>query len=197
MKTLVIYAHPNHESLCYGLLKGALDGMESSGTEVRIMDLHQMQFDPVLNFDAENPRREMYRVPELEEHRQNILWAERLVLIYPIYWGRPPAMILGWIDRVFASNFAYSDNGKSFPEQLLKGKTAVCISTMKGPRFYPLFWLRNAHQILMRRALFGFVGIKKVKFFEFGGVEKKDGRQLAMIEKVKRYFNKSCSCIWK
>ena len=97
-------------------------------------------------------------------------------------------MLLGFIDRIFASNFAYKDTGKTFPEPLLVGKEAVCISVMKGPVGYLQYWLGNAHQILMKKALLRYVGFKKVKFFEFGDMEKKDGKQKQAIEKVERYF---------
>jgi len=190
MRNLLIYAHPNHESLCAGLYQSALKGLETSSQEVLTIDLYAEQFDPVLIYNAEKRRRDMYLDPSLEEYRTKILWADRLIFIYPIFWGRPPAMLLGFIDRIFASNFAYRDTGGLFPEQLLKGKSAVCISTMKGPAGYMHLWLGNAHQNLMKKALFSFVGIKGVKFFEFGDVEKKNGKQKTYVEKIARYFQK-------
>ncbi|MNG32772.1 hypothetical protein D3C84_1188640 [compost metagenome] len=74
------------------------------------------------------------------------------------------------------------------PEGLLKGKSVVCISTMKGPALYPLYWLNNAHKVLMRKALCRYVGIKNVKFFEFGSMEKPNGQQKNKLDKVYRYF---------
>lgn len=73
-------------------------------------------------------------------------------------------------------------------EGLLKGKSAICISTMEGPPRYTLFWLNNAHKVLMKRALFGYVGIKRVKFFEFGSMEKKNGKQSQKLEQIYQYF---------
>lgn len=99
-------------------------------------------------------------------------------------------MLLGYIDRLFASNFAYRDTKGLFPEKLLKGKSVVCVSTMKGPTKYPLLWLNNAHKILMKRALFSFVGMKKVKFFEFGNMESKKGQHQRKLNKVYQYFRK-------
>jgi NAD(P)H dehydrogenase (quinone) len=61
---------------------------------------------------------------------------------------------------------------------------------MKGPTKYPLLWLNNAHKILMKKALFNFVGIKKVKFFEFGNMESSNGKQTKKLDKVYRYFKK-------
>ncbi len=188
MKNLIIFAHPNHKSLGAALYQSTLKGLEGNLHEVKIIDLYADNFDPVLVYNEDKRRRDMHLDPDLADYREQIKWADRLIFVYPIFWGRPPAMLLGFIDRIFASNFAYKDNGKAFPEPLLAGKSAVCISTMKGPAGYLQLWLGNAHQNLMKRALFSFVGIKKVKFFEFGGVEKKDGKQVQQLQKVARYF---------
>ncbi|GMK46860.1 NAD(P)H-dependent oxidoreductase [Paenibacillus glycanilyticus] len=190
MKTLIIYTHPNHNSLSYSFLQKTIQGLQENNRveEIQVLDLYAESFDPLLVFNENKRRRDMHADPELDRHRQQLLWAEKIVLVYPIWWGRPPAMLLGYIDRMFASNFAYRDNGKLLPEGLLKGKSVVCISTMKGPSLYPLFWLNNAHKVLMRKALFSYVGIKKVKFFEFGGMEKKQGKQEQKLERIYRYF---------
>ncbi len=189
MKNLLIYVHPNHKSLCAGLYESALEGLKKSSQEVQVIDLYAEQFDPVLVYNEDNRRRDMHKDPTLAEYREKILWADRLIFIYPIFWGRPPAMLLGFIDRIFASNFAYRDMGGMFPEQLLKGKAAVCISTMKGPAGYLQLWLGNAHQNLMKKAVFSFVGIQKAKFFEFGNVESNKGKQKSYMEKITHYFS--------
>jgi NAD(P)H dehydrogenase (quinone) len=154
-----------------------------------VLDLYADSFDPRLVFNEHKRRRDMHIDPELEKYRNQLLWADKIIFIYPIWWGRPPAMLLGYIDRMFASNFAYRDKGGLMPEGLLKGKSVVCVSTMKGPALYPLLWLNNAHKILMGRALLRFVGIKKVKFFEFGGMEKPQGKQANKLERIYRYFS--------
>ncbi len=97
-------------------------------------------------------------------------------------------MLLGYIDKMFASGFAYKDNGGLLPEGLLKGKSIVCVSSMKGPTLYPMLWLSNAHKVLMRKALLNYVGIKRVKFFEFGSMESVRGKQKQKLEKIYRYF---------
>ncbi|MCM3629673.1 NAD(P)H-dependent oxidoreductase [Paenibacillus glycanilyticus] len=190
MKTLIVYTHPNHNSLSYSFLQKTIQGLQENAhvEEIQVLDLYAEAFDPLLVFNENKRRRDMHIDPELEKHRSQLLWAEKIVFVYPIWWGRPPAMLLGYIDRMFASNFAYRDNGSILPEGLLKGKSVVCVSTMKGPSLYPLFWLNNAHKVLMRKALFRYVGIKKVKFFEFGGMEKKQGKQDQKLNRIYHYF---------
>ncbi|UQZ81275.1 FMN-dependent NADH-azoreductase 1 [Paenibacillus konkukensis] len=130
----------------------------------------------------------MHADPDLAKYREQIVWADKIVFVYPIWWGRPPAMLMGYIDKMFASGFAYREKGGLLPEGLLKGKSVVCISLMKGPAHYPLFWLNNAHKALMKKALFHYVGIRNVTFFEFGGMESKSGRQKEKLDKIYRYF---------
>lgn len=192
MKMLVVYTYPNHKSLNYAfsqqVMKGSKENANIKG--IQMLDLYEEGFNPLLVFNEQKRRRDMHIDPELEKYRQQLKWADKLVFIYPIWWGRPPAMLLGYIDQMFASNFAYKDKKGLFPEGLLKGKSVVCISTMKGPTNYPMLWLNNAHKILMKKALFNFVGIKKVKFFEFGNMESPRGNHSKKLEKIYQYFQK-------
>ncbi len=190
MNTLIIYTHPNKKSLSNSFLEKTIEGLKdnSNNKAIKVLDLYAENFDPLLVFNDEKRRRDMHVDPELEEYREQLLWANQIVLIYPIWWGRPPAMLMGYIDQLFASNFAYKDNGGLMPEGLLKGRSVVCISTMKGPTNYPLFFLNNAHKTLMKRGLFNFVGIKKIKFFEFGNMESSKGKHDDKLNKVYRYF---------
>ncbi|REK71848.1 NAD(P)H-dependent oxidoreductase [Paenibacillus paeoniae] len=190
MNVLVIYTHPNHESLSYAFLQRVLQGTGENPNiaQTQVLDLYGESFDPILRFDKVKRRRDMHADPRLERHREQLRWADKIVFVYPIWWGRPPAMLLGYIDQMFASGFAYRDNGGLLPEGLLKGKSVVCVSVMKGPPLYPLYWLNNAHKVLMRKALFSYVGMKKVKFFEFGNMEKPGGKQGRKLERIYRYF---------
>ena len=190
MNTLIIYTHPNHQSLNYAFLEQVLNGISENDriNDVKVVDLYKEGFDPVLFFDENRKRRDMHIDPEFLTFRDQIRWADKMVFIYPIWWGRPPAMLLGYIDQVFSTDFAYKNKGKYSHEGLLKEKSVICISTMKGPKNYPLFFLNNAHKALMKKALFNYVGIKKVKFFEFGSVEISSEKQKPKLEKIYNYF---------
>lgn len=192
MNILVVYTHPNHQSLSYAFLQEVIRGSKENTSiqEVKVLDLYEEGFNPLLVFNETKRRRDMHKDPDLAPYREQLQWADKIVFVYPIWWGRPPAMLMGYIDQMFASGFAYKDTGKLLPEGLLKGKSVVCISSMKGPAHYPLIWLNNAHKALMRKALFNYVGIKKVKFFEFGSMESSRGKQKEKLNKVYQYFKK-------
>jgi len=192
MNILVVYTHPNHQSLSYAFLQEVIRGSQENTSiqEVKVLDLYEEGFNPLLVFNETKRRRDMHKDPDLAPYREQLKWADKIVFVYPIWWGRPPAMLMGYIDQMFASGFAYKDTGKLLPEGLLKGKSVVCISSMKGPAHYPLIWLNNAHKALMRKALFNYVGIKKVKFYEFGSMESPRGKQKEKLNKIYQYFKK-------
>lgn len=191
MNVLVVYTHPNHESLNGAFLERTLKGLGENPNhpETRVIDLYAEGFNPTLVFNADKRRRDMHLDPEMTKYRDAFLWATDIVFIYPIWWGRPPAMLFGFFDRLLATDFAYRYHpGKLLPEGLLAGRRAVCVSTMKGPDGYLGLFLGNAHRLLMQRAVFSFVGIKKAKFFEFGSMEKKSGKQEKRLALVERWF---------
>ncbi len=191
MNVLVLFAHPQRKSLNGAFLEKTLHGLAANPrvTRVKTVDLYEESFDPILRFGGDIRRRDLYKEPQMEPFRQQLKEADLIVFIYPLWWGRPPAMLLGFFDRVLSSNFAYRYvPGRLMPEGLLKGKRAVCVSTMKGPSGYPALVLGNAHKTLMKKAVLNFIGVKGVKFFEFGGMEKKEGRQTACLKKVEQYM---------
>ena len=113
MKTLVIYTHPNHQSLSYAFFQKVIQGSSENPNkaEIKVLDLYEEEFNPILVFNEKKRRRDMHSDPQLEKYREQIIWADKIVFIYPIWWGRPPAMLLGYIDQMFASEFAYKDKG--------------------------------------------------------------------------------------
>ncbi len=108
MKVLAIYTHPNHKSLSYAFLQKVIQGSRANRhiTKMQVLDLYEEGFDPVLVFNENKRRRDMHIDPKLEKYREQIREADKIVFVYPIWWGRPPAMLLGYIDQIFASNFA-------------------------------------------------------------------------------------------
>ncbi|WP_442602382.1 NAD(P)H-dependent oxidoreductase [Paenibacillus sp. KN14-4R] len=192
MNLLIIYTHPNHQSLNYAFLQKVIEGSSENPhiEEIQVLDLYEEEFNPILTFNKTKRRRDMYIDPQLEKYREQIKWADKIVFVYPIWWGRPPAMLLGFIDQMFASGFAYKDKGGLFPEGLLKGRSVVCVSTMKGPTHYLLYWLYNVHQVLMKKAVFQYVGIRNVKFFEFGNMENPNGKHAKKLNRIYQYFKK-------
>lgn len=102
MRILVVFAHPVQESFGAAVYRRLVDGLARAGHEVRGLDLYALGFDPVLSAedrrDYHTAGRNEARVAEQLDH---IRWAEGLVFVYPTWWYSLPAMLKGWIDRVW------------------------------------------------------------------------------------------------
>lgn len=171
-KILIINGHPDKSSFCFALAENYKKGVEMNGTECKLVHLIDLEFNPILTYG--------YRVvaalePDLKKMQQAILEADHLVIVYPNWWGTYPALLKGFIDRVFLPNFAfkYMENSP-LPAKLLKGKTARIIVTMDTPQWY--YWLVNkspGHNS-MKKAILEFCGIKPVKITVFSGIKSSD-----------------------
>jgi putative NADPH-quinone reductase len=107
MRTLVVYCHPNPDSLVAAARDRAIAGLERAGHEVRICDLYAEGFDPVMSADERRTHTEPGVAPELQRYADDLRWAEALVLVYPTWWSGQPAMLKGWIDRVWVAGVAW------------------------------------------------------------------------------------------
>ena len=108
MRVLLVLAHPVRESFAHAVRDSAVRGLEHAGHEVRLLDLHEIGFDPVMGAGE----RLDYHTPAVNEapvaeHLAHLRWAEGLVFVYPTWWYSLPAMLKGWIDRVWVPHATF------------------------------------------------------------------------------------------
>ncbi|TAI52161.1 NAD(P)H-dependent oxidoreductase [Bacillus paralicheniformis] len=163
MQTAVLYAHPNPNSFNGAILNQVIKALED-------IDLYKDRFDPVLLFDEKKRRSDMKRDPETAEYRRSVKNADHLIFIYPLWWGGMPAMMKGFIDRVFAAGEAYTYQGK-LPKGLLKARTATVYYTADAPSWYLRFWRRDADWVTVKDVMLKFCGVRRVKRLLFAGVK--------------------------
>jgi NAD(P)H dehydrogenase (quinone) len=147
MKVLIVHAHPEPKSFTAALRDQAVATLEAQGHEVRVSDLYAMNWNPVASADdfssRENPEYLVYALeqrlgvksqslaPDIQQELDKLLWADLLILNFPIFWFSAPAMLKGWIDRVLVSGICYG--GKRFYDQGgLSGKKALVTVTLGG-----------------------------------------------------------------
>lgn len=131
MKILLVLGHPDRESFNHALAKAVQDALLEDRHEVVFHDLYAEGFEAAL------PREEIPRNgkvdAEILNHCRDLEQAEGIVVIHPNWWGAPPALVKGWIDRVFRPDVAYrfeeGDGGEGVPVGLLQAKTAVVLNT--------------------------------------------------------------------
>lgn len=131
MKVLIIYSHPSVESFNHALLEAFSNGLKKAGHDFEVVDLYRDNFNPVLT-DVSS-RIELSE--DVKVYQEKIREADCLAFVFPIFWFRAPAIMEGFIDKVFSAGFAFK-YVKSRPVGLLKGKKAVVIETYGGPGWY-------------------------------------------------------------
>jgi putative NADPH-quinone reductase len=173
-KVLIINGHPDKESFCTELALSYKRGVDAKLGDCTLIHLADLEFDPILH-NGYRQRTELE--PDLLQLQKDILAADHLVWVYPTWWGTYPALLKGFIDRVFLPGFAFSYRDNSLLwNKLLKGKTARLIVTMDTPGwYYSLFYKRPGHNS-MKKGILEFCGIKPVKITALGPV-KSSGEQ--------------------
>lgn len=117
MRTLVVVTHPVPTSLTRAAFSRVLAGLARSGDELRVIDLDEESFNPCLTIDEKRRHLDPPETkPQIADHVAALRWAERIVLVYPTWFGGFPARLKGWFDRAWATSVAY---------QLPEGSTRV------------------------------------------------------------------------
>jgi putative NADPH-quinone reductase len=185
-KILIINGHPDKESLCTEFAKSYKAGAEKSSADCTLINLIDLNFDPILYYGY---RKRTELEPDLLKVQQDILNADHLVFVYPTWWGTYPALLKGFIDRVFLPKFAfeYRDNSL-FWDKLLKGKSARLIVTMDTPKWYYSLVYRSPGHNSMRKGILKFCGINPVTITVFGPIKTSDDSKrknwISKIEKL-------------
>jgi putative NADPH-quinone reductase len=131
MNISVILAHPNRNSFNHAIAATIIETLQQNGHDFWFHDLHAENFDPLLPFDEFAKDSDL--PPEIRQHCQEIGSADGIIIVHPNWWGQPPAILKGWIDRVIRPGLAYEflegDNGEGIPNGLLKAQSALVFNT--------------------------------------------------------------------
>lgn len=187
---LIINAHPDKSSLCCELAKRYLIGAEKSNAALKLVNLVDLEFTPILKYGY-NKRTELE--PDLVNMQNEINKADHLVFVYPNWWGTYPALLKGFIDRVFLPKFAFNYQEKSpFPEKLFNGKSARLIVTMDTPVWYYALVYGKPGYNSMKKSILNFCGIKPVKVTTLGSVKRStEAKRKIWLDKVEKLGEKN------
>lgn len=133
MRVLMVYCHPDPESLAAAARDRAMAGLRAGGHEVRLTDLYADGFDPTMSAEERRTHTEPGIMPELQSYADDLQWAEALVLVYPTWWSGQPAMLKGWIDRVWVAGVAWVlPEGADVLKPLLHNIRRIVVVTSHG-----------------------------------------------------------------
>ncbi|NOX56342.1 MAG: NAD(P)H-dependent oxidoreductase [Planctomycetes bacterium] len=156
MKVLVIIGHQHPGSFCHAIAATAVETLKDLGHEVVFHDLYEEGFDPILRHE-ELPK-EAKLDSTVQQHVNEVVAADGYVVVHPNWWGQPPAILKGWVDRVLRQGYCY-EFGPEGPIGLLKGKKALVLTTSNTPRDVELAVYGDPLENLWKTCIFGFCGV--------------------------------------
>jgi NAD(P)H dehydrogenase (quinone) len=164
MNISIILAHPNPGSFNHAIATTAADSLRRNGHEAVLHDLCQEQFSPLLN--AAELQKDARLEPVVARHCQEIVSADGIIIVHPNWWGMPPAILKGWIDRVLRMEVAYrfvaNDQGEGVPVGLLKAKQAIVFNTANTPDDREREVFGDPLETLWKKCIFDLCGVKNV-----------------------------------
>ena len=182
-KILVINGNPVKGSYGEALAKTYIEGAKKSGAQVKTITLYKEKF-AMLKYGT---KKEQKLEPGLKKAQEALSWADHYVFVYPTWWGAPPALLKGFIERVFTPGFAYKFKKSGIPEQLLKGKSATLLITMDAPPFFYKRVIGAPGDKMMKRGILRFCGVKPVKLMHIGSVKMSNAKKRKdWLKKVKK-----------
>jgi NAD(P)H dehydrogenase (quinone) len=189
----VILAHPDPRSFNHAIANAAVERLRDNGYGVFFHDLYAERFDPLLGGG------EIARAAELPaaigEHCREIARAEGIVIVHPNWWGQPPAILKGWIDRVIRPGTAYEflegDSGEGVPRGLLQASAAVVFNTSNTPPERERAVFGDPLETIWRNCVFSLCGVALFHRRSFGVVvTSTDDQRKSWLEEVRAVIDR-------
>lgn len=189
---LLVVGSPNAGSLCHAMASVASRALAGLGCSIAFHDLYAEKFDPV------QPTGEQANTtsadPLVERHCAELAAADLILVFHPNWWGQPPAMLKGWVDRVFRLDTAYGYPAGVGPEGvpvgLLKARHALVFNTSNTPQAREAALFGDPLETLWRNCIFGLCGVTSVERRMYGPVASSTAAQreawLAEVEALTR-----------
>ncbi|MBN1365418.1 MAG: NAD(P)H-dependent oxidoreductase [Syntrophaceae bacterium] len=157
----VILAHPDPKSFNNAIAKTAVEALKVNGHKVIFHDLYKGKFDPLLH--AAEIAEEAKLPVNIKKHCKEIATADGIVIVHPNWWGQPPAILKGWVDRIIRPGIAYEflegDSGEGVPKGLLKAKTALVFNTSNTRTNREKKIFGDPLETIWRNCIFGLCGV--------------------------------------
>jgi putative NADPH-quinone reductase len=165
MNISIILAHPNPGSFNHAIAGAAADTLRQNGHRVNFHDLCQEQFPAMLT--AAEFQKDAKLDPPVARHCAEIAVADGIIVVHPNWWGMPPAILKGWIDRVLRMELAYrftvNDQGEGVPQGLLVARSAIVFNTANTPDDRERQWFGDPLETLWKKCVFDLCGVKNVQ----------------------------------
>jgi putative NADPH-quinone reductase len=193
MKISIILGHPKKGSFNHAIAGAAVETLKNNGHAVMYHDLYEESFDPVLP-DNEMPK-DADLAPLIKIHCNEVAGADGIIIVHPNWWGQPPALLKGWIDRVLRPGVAYEfrgdDTGEGVPVGLLKATAALVFNTSNTQQEREQEVFGDPLETIWRNCIFGLCGTMDVYRTTFGVmVTSSEHQREAWLQEVRETVNR-------
>lgn len=165
MNILVILGHPNPGSFNHAIAHTVCETLEKNDHAVIFHDLYREGFDPLLPAEEIPEKGPMPNA--IQKHCEELATADGIVIVHPNWWGQPPAILKGWIDRIIRPGVAYrfeeDDGGEGIPIGLLKAGQALILNTSNTPTVREQQVFGDPLEMLWKMCIFDLCGIRNVR----------------------------------
>jgi len=165
MNISIILAHPNPGSFNHAIAGAAADVLHRNGHQVVLHDLCHEHFPPALT--AAELQKDAVLDSIVARHCVEIAAADGIIVVHPNWWGMPPAILKGWIDRVLRMGVAYrfvaNDKGEGVPQGLLAARSAIVFNTANTPDEREREIFGDPLELLWKKCIFALCGVKNVQ----------------------------------
>lgn len=162
MNVLIVLGHPDNSSFNHAIAQTCKNRLIANGHTVIFNDLHKDKFDPIID-PNEIPKHGQID-NEIKKHCDDLVKSDGIIIIHPNWWGQPPAIMKGWIDRVIRPGIAYEftegDNGEGTPIGLLKAKVGLVINTSNTSEYRENNIFKDPLETIWKNCIFDFCGVK-------------------------------------
>ncbi len=170
MKILAVFCHPIRESFSGKMLDRLVAGLEASGHEVQVADLYREGFQPALTAEDYVQFENLPMPDDVLKEQERVEWSDALVFVFPVYWWSFPAMLKGWIDRVFSCGWAWQEGPD--PDGTLLGERKALVMCLAGSSeaAWKKYNYQEAFHIQLDVGTWSYCGLKDVQTHIFHGV---------------------------
>ncbi|MDR3234825.1 MAG: NAD(P)H-dependent oxidoreductase [Planctomycetaceae bacterium] len=156
MKVLLLAAHPSPKSFNHALADAAAETLKKLGHTVIFHDLYGEHFDPVLPPDEDTIAEE--QLPSnIRNYLADIRESQGIIIVHPNWWGSPPAILRGWIERVVRTNSCYNFSPQG-PVSYIGGKIVQIFSTSNTPSAMEQELYGDPVGVFWKSVVFGVIG---------------------------------------
>jgi len=169
MKTLVILASQNKKSFNNAIKDKVMEILKEKNQEVVLRDLYDLNFNPVLTSEDQQKNYNGNPPEDIKTEQDYIKWADKIIVINPVWWTGMPAILKGYIDRVFSYGFGYKFD-KTGLVKLLRGKEVLIFNTTGQPKEIYEKGMYQAINMTTDTGIYDFVGIRVYKHIYFSSI---------------------------